>query len=84
MRMIAQRERLEFFSSFRFSFDEISFTSPTSQRGGGKATVVQATVRREAGNEEIVAVKKLNYHNGTKIQKLSKVSVDRIAVFLAA
>lgn len=42
--------------------------------------MVQATVWREGGNDEIVAVKKLKYHEGMEIRKFSNV---RLARFLA-
>ncbi|KIO28967.1 hypothetical protein M407DRAFT_21873 [Tulasnella calospora MUT 4182] len=76
------RERLNHLFSFRVSFAAISFTSSTTHRGGGKAKVVQATVRRDAGNEEVVAVKKLKCHNGMKIQKLSNEFVHEVEILV--
>ncbi|KIO21344.1 hypothetical protein M407DRAFT_29061, partial [Tulasnella calospora MUT 4182] len=74
---LSARERLDHLSGFRLSWDEISFPSSTSHRGG-KAKVVQATVRREAGNEETVAVKKLYYHKDMEIRKFSNEFVHEV------
>ncbi|KIO21327.1 hypothetical protein M407DRAFT_29045 [Tulasnella calospora MUT 4182] len=74
---IPQRERLDSLPHLRVSFDAISFTSSTSTRGGN-AKVIQATVRTEAGNEDIVAVKKLNYPEGMDIRKFSNEFVHEV------
>ncbi|KIO21322.1 hypothetical protein M407DRAFT_29040 [Tulasnella calospora MUT 4182] len=79
-RKLSARERLDYLSHLQISFDTVNFTSSTSHRGGGKAKVVQATVRTGAGNQEVVAVKKLNYHKGMKIRKFSNVSTTGHAV----
>lgn len=70
---VLQRKRLDSLSSFRMNLGAVRFSSSTSHRGGGKARVVQATVRGKAGNEEIVAVKKLNFPEGMEIHKFSNV-----------
>ncbi|KIO21329.1 hypothetical protein M407DRAFT_29047 [Tulasnella calospora MUT 4182] len=74
------RERLDHLSHLRISLDAISFTSSTSHGEGGKATVVQATVRREAGNSEIVAVKKLDYIEGMDVRKFSNEFVHEVEI----
>lgn len=46
--------------------------------------MVQATARGEAGHEETVAVKKLNYHKGIKTEKFSKVRITSILAYSTA
>ncbi|KIO21328.1 hypothetical protein M407DRAFT_29046 [Tulasnella calospora MUT 4182] len=77
---IPQRERLDYLASFRTSLEAISFNSSKSHRGGGKAKVMPATVRGAAGNEETVAVKKLNYHEGMEIHKFSNEFVNEVEI----
>lgn len=43
--------------------------------------MVQAKFRTEAGDEEVVAVKKLNYYEGMEIRKFSNVRISELIAY---
>lgn len=70
-----QRQRLDGLSNLRIHPTAIEFTSNSSHKSGGKASVARATCRRvDGGEQQAVAVKKLRYHQDMKRKKFENVS----------
>lgn len=70
----SQREKLDGLARLRIRPRAIKFTSTKPRGSGGKAEVVQATLKLGKWDyEQEVAVKKLRYHAGMDKRKFSKV-----------
>ncbi|KIO23998.1 hypothetical protein M407DRAFT_26608 [Tulasnella calospora MUT 4182] len=75
------RERLDGLSSFRIHPAAIKFSSPDPHGSGGMANVARATYSWEDwDDEQVVAVKKVRYHQGVEKKKFENEFVHEVEV----